>query len=433
MPKTKHYLAAALLLLIIPASLTAQTPALTDSLVAHWKLDEASGARNDSVGSSLLNANSTVTQAAGKLGGAAQFAAASSEGLSVVDNAALSMSPSQAFTLSAWYYIDTAPGAYAVPGLIVKDTDSEYELVLEGAAYGSGIRFRVWNTVAPNYYDLRLPSYGALSAWHFVLAWYDPAAGKIFLQLDNGTPAELACPAGPADGAGNLGLGRYHNGRIDHVAIWKRVLSSSERTELWNNGAGKELTGGAPTPTPTPSSGQWLASGSNIYYNAGNVGIGTGTPATKLHVLGDLTVTGNIAAKYQDVAEWVRSTQHLAAGTVVVLDPGKSNQVIASTRAYDTAVAGVVSAQPGLSLGEAADGKLLVATTGRVKVMVDATRAPIRVGDLLVTSDVTGVAMKSIPVNAGGARLHRPGTLIGKALEPLEKGKGEILVLLSLQ
>jgi hypothetical protein len=26
-----------------------------------------------------------------------------------------------------------------------------------------------------------------------------------------------------------------------------------------------------------------------------------------------------------------------------------------------------------------------------------------------------------------------PGTLIGKALEPLEKGKGEILVLLSLQ
>jgi len=33
----------------------------------------------------------------------------------------------------------------------------------------------------------------------------------------------------------------------------------------------------------------------------------------------------------------------------------------------------------------------------------------------------------------GGARIHRPGTLIGKALEPLDKGTGEILVLLSLQ
>jgi len=41
--------------------------------------------------------------------------------------------------------------------------------------------------------------------------------------------------------------------------------------------------------------------------------------------------------------------------------------------------------------------------------------------------------MKSVPVNLGGVELHRPGTLIGKALEPLEKGVGEILVLLSLQ
>jgi hypothetical protein len=29
--------------------------------------------------------------------------------------------------------------------------------------------------------------------------------------------------------------------------------------------------------------------------------------------------------------------------------------------------------------------------------------------------------------------IHRPGTIIGKALEPLEGGVGEILVLLSLQ
>jgi hypothetical protein len=30
-------------------------------------------------------------------------------------------------------------------------------------------------------------------------------------------------------------------------------------------------------------------------------------------------------------------------------------------------------------------------------------------------------------------QLHRPGTLIGKALEPLKRGSGKILVLLSLQ
>jgi hypothetical protein len=68
-----------------------------------------------------------------------------------------------------------------------------------------------------------------------------------------------------------------------------------------------------------------------------------------------------------------------------------------------------------------------------VKVKVDATRGAIKVGDLLVTSGVEGMAMKSVPVDLGGTQIHRPGTIIGKALEPLEKGAGEILVLLSLQ
>jgi hypothetical protein len=165
----------------------------------------------------------------------------------------------------------------------------------------------------------------------------------------------------------------------------------------------------------------------------GNVGIGTGAPQSKLHVAGDIRVDGNINAKYQDVAEWVPSSQQLEAGTVVALDPEKSNHVLAASEAYDTRVAGVVSAQPGISLGERGEGKVLVATTGRVKVRVDATRAPIKIGDLLVTSDVAGVAMKSEPINLGGRKMHAPGTIIGKALEPLAKGMGEILVLLSLQ
>ncbi len=64
---------------------------------------------------------------------------------------------------------------------------------------------------------------------------------------------------------------------------------------------------------------------------------------------------------------------------------------------------------------------------------VDATSGPIQIGDLLVTGEREGVAMKSVPVDVAGVRLHRPGTLIGKALESLEKGSGTILVLLSLQ
>jgi hypothetical protein len=142
---------------------------------------------------------------------------------------------------------------------------------------------------------------------------------------------------------------------------------------------------------------------------------------------------GNIKAKYQDMAEWVESSQELPAGTVVVLDSNRSNQVIAATQSYDSRVAGVISLQPGIALGEQAEGRVLVATTGRVKVKVDASNSPIKIGDLLVTSEREGFAMKSLPVEFGGIKMHRPGTLIGKALEPLDKGTGEILVLLSLQ
>ena len=148
---------------------------------------------------------------------------------------------------------------------------------------------------------------------------------------------------------------------------------------------------------------------------------------------GDVSVAGNIAARYQDIAEWVSTRQKLVPGTVVVLDAERGSDVVASSVAYDTKVAGVISAKPGLALGESAEDKVLVATTGRVRVKVDATRAPIRVGDLLVTSSTPGYAMKSEPIVINGRSIHSPGTLIGKALEGLEKGTGEIMVLLSLQ
>lgn len=172
----------------------------------------------------------------------------------------------------------------------------------------------------------------------------------------------------------------------------------------------------------------------------GQVGIGAGVetlmdanPDKELVVNGDIQISGNINAKYQDFAEWVPASSDLAPGTVVVLDPSLGNGVTASTTPYDTRVAGVVSAKPGIILGEGGASKEQIATSGRVRVKVDATQRPIAVGDLLVTSDRPGFAMRSIPVDIAGVAIHRPGTIVGKALEALAGGEGEILVLLSLQ
>jgi len=165
----------------------------------------------------------------------------------------------------------------------------------------------------------------------------------------------------------------------------------------------------------------------------------SGTTGTRLTVNGDINVTGTITgakvvnAVYQDVAEWVPASADMEPGTVVVLNRDRNNEVMPSHHAYDTGVAGVVSAQPGILLGIGDTSKEQIATTGRVRVRVDATRSPIRIGDLLVTSDIPGTAMRSDPIQISGRTFHQPGTIIGKALEPLADGEGEILVLLSLQ
>jgi hypothetical protein len=281
------------------------------------------------------------------------------------------------------------------------------------------------------------------------------------------------------DGAGNLGIGTTGPGAKLEVQIPNAVTDGIKVTDA--GAAGKFLYLGEGTSTSgvfspyiaTSSSANWgllleggvptdsstlpavsvrgnvggaalanspiftvaTTNGSELFRvgATGNVGIGKSNPSEALDVVGNIAATGNISAKYQDVAEWVPALHSLPAGTVVVLNPNESNQVMASSKAYDTGVAGVVSEHPGVALGEASKDKVLVATTGRVKVKVDATRAPVHVGDLLVTSDQEGVAMKSEPVMIQGRAFHSPGTLIGKALEPLEKGTGEILVLLSLQ
>jgi len=172
----------------------------------------------------------------------------------------------------------------------------------------------------------------------------------------------------------------------------------------------------------------------------GNVGIGTTTtPSQKLEVVGnakitgDLEVSGNLAAKYQDVAEWVKSSKAMLPGTVAILDSALDNQVLPSDIAYDTRVAGVISTQPGIALGEKGAEKVLVAAAGRVRVKATASNGPIAIGDLLVTSGRTGTAMRSTTVDIGGISIHRPGTVLGKALQSLKEGDGEILVLLTLQ
>jgi hypothetical protein len=141
-----------------------------------------------------------------------------------------------------------------------------------------------------------------------------------------------------------------------------------------------------------------------------------------------LNITGG-----SDVAEPLVMPEEVPPGAAVVIDAERPGEVKLSTVAYDTCAAGIVSGangvKPGLSLRQAGvlDKGRDVALTGRVYALADASAAPIRPGDLLVTSDLPGHVMKATD------RERSQGAILGKAMSALPGGTGHVLVLVNLQ
>jgi hypothetical protein len=76
--------------------------------------------------------------------------------------------------------------------------------------------------------------------WHFLQAWYDVGAGTINAQMDDGSVQSAAAtfiPSGSSDFIVGGDVGNF-NGLIDELGIWKRVLTPSERSTLYNSGNG---------------------------------------------------------------------------------------------------------------------------------------------------------------------------------------------------
>lgn len=222
---------------------------LPTSLSAYWKLDEASGTREDFVGSSDLTDNNTVTQQTGKVNSAAQFTAANSEYLTVASNATLQVGDID-FAVACWVYMDTVPTTDNPTIIQLKQTPSgeAYRLYYHGQ---DGVERFEWlvesasGSTTVNANNLGKPSTGT---WYFIVAWHDSVNNIIGIQMNNGTADTAAHTTGARAGNDTFWLGArsgpqtFWNGRIDEVGFWKKVLSSTEKTDLYNSGNGNELS-----------------------------------------------------------------------------------------------------------------------------------------------------------------------------------------------
>lgn len=152
-----------------------------------------------------------------------------------------------------------------------------------------------------------------------------------------------------------------------------------------------------------------------------------------VEIAGDLLILNGKDIRLADFSEdFDRSVgEEIESGSVVVLDD--RGAVRESQIAYDRRVAGVVSGagnfRPAITLDRQASGekRITVALMGKVYCKVDANAAPVEIGDLLTPSATPGHAMKAMD------QRRAFGAVIGKAMQPLSKGRGLIPILIALQ
>lgn len=217
--------------------LLGQRNSLLSGLVAYYPLSDV----NDSYGVRALTNNGTVTFGAGKVGNAATFVAASSQYLSLADEAGLSMGDFD-FSIAGWVNFTTISRQLILGKGDAGGATDEYYVILES---DGKLYFHVGNGSA--FGDVTGNTLGVLSSgtWYFFVAWHDSVANTVNISSNDGAVDSASYSGGSYDSALPFALGRdgsygglYLNGQLDEVGIWKRVLTAAERTRLYNGGNG---------------------------------------------------------------------------------------------------------------------------------------------------------------------------------------------------
>lgn len=223
--------------------------ALTDQLVAYYKLDESSGNPVDSSGNGYtLTNNNTVAFATGKINNGADFGSANSSKWFNNNGLHGFTSALNAVSLSCWVNITTAPG-----------TGEVQQFVQSFIGEVSGGDWKIFYLDAAGVKKLYIQNDGGGSSaynttlttgtwYHLVLTFSGVnAAGSSKLYL-NGAEVISANLYGTIDyspytdvfavGSSRNGSSNFTKGLIDEIGMWSRALSSTEVTSLYNSGSG---------------------------------------------------------------------------------------------------------------------------------------------------------------------------------------------------
>lgn len=236
---------------------TSRYAALRSGLLGYWPMNEdapsgdvtaadVSGKKND------FTSNNSVLSTTGKVGNARQFVAANSEYLSVTSSDFI-LGDANAWTIALWFNVPTAaPNTHMI--ILGKDESGSRQFALNFNLDASAVN--VTDVCSFSHWASGLNYIAAFSgtvsrgAWHLFTATHAANATTISLTLDRTSTATVTRGAAAFNGftsAMNVGrrafsgFHQYASASVDELAIWERVLSSSELDTLWNSGTGIDL------------------------------------------------------------------------------------------------------------------------------------------------------------------------------------------------
>lgn len=222
--------------------------ALIDSLIAYWPLDEENGGDAlDVFGDNNLTLNGASASVAGLISGARDFEIDSAGFFERADNAALSTGDIT-FSFAIWVKLESKPAA--IMGIAGKGggtggaDDNEWGLYWNNST--DRFTFGVYDGVSSSG-SIAADTFGAPSTgtWYLLIVEHNATANTITIQVNNGTIDSASYSSGSNDSANSFKLGifagssRYWDGLMEGAGFWKRALTTDERTELYNAGAGR--------------------------------------------------------------------------------------------------------------------------------------------------------------------------------------------------
>jgi hypothetical protein len=248
----------------------------------------------------------------------------------------------------------------------------------------------------------------------------------------------------------NVYLGQYGNGDsalefVNHTNLTQsygaKLLTS---TDAGANGLQIQVA-----PVATSYASLSYSTAMTILAANGNVGIGTTSPSYAFDVTGKIRSTAGVVypdgtlqttawtgvlcgGDYAESVDVTGTRVQYEPGDVMVVDSHAPGNFHKSAEPYSTLAAGIYSTKPGAVGRRSTDpsrtkDEIPMAMIGIVPTKVSAENGPVMPGDLLVTSSTPGYAMR------GTDRDRMTGAIVGKALGSVQRDKGTIEVLVTLQ